>query len=474
MHIENLKDSLTDGIKLINLLEVISEDPMPRYNKHPRIINQKIENCLIALKFIAAHDIKLVNIGAEDLANGNQKLNLGLIWTLILRWQIRSQGNDSGAKQELLKWVQKKIPKANVKNFKTDWNDGRAINALVNACQPTECRDWESQTKGASSCTNGIDVAYNKMGIPRLLMGDEMANPKVDEHSVMTYISQFKNWDEENAHNKVHPADLCRAWGQGLVEGIQEEPGDFNISTPCDGKLVCKVTGPKGESIPCTMKPVGNGQYACTYTPKNAGLHKISITFDDKHIPGSIFNVNILEDLSLGGEGKIRVYYSTTTATLFQSRPMQELLEKKGVHLREDFEPWIPVDLMDRVDRDAVFKKSGTKNLPIVYIDDVYSGDWETLQKLEASGELDKRLKTLAQKTGAKGGLKSGQQVTSTLGANAGPQSVTLKSSTPTTTSAPKPTSSAAPKSNPNATHCPSCGQARKGKAKFCTCGNMF
>lgn len=184
----DLKDSLTDGIKLINLLEVISEDPMPRYNKHPRIINQKIENCLIALKFIAAHDIKLVNIGAEDLADGNQKLNLGLIWTLILRWQIKSRGNDSGAKTELLKWVQSKIPKANIKNFKSDWNDGHAVNALVNALQPNECQDWESQTNGTSSCTKGIDTAYKSMGIPKLLLGDEMSNPKVDEVTCLIFF----------------------------------------------------------------------------------------------------------------------------------------------------------------------------------------------------------------------------------------------------------------------------------------------
>lgn len=48
---------------------------------------------------------------------------------------------------------------------------------------------------------------------------------------------------------------------------------------------------------------------------------------------------------------------------------------------------------MDPKDRDAVFKKAGTKNLPIIYIDDVYVGDYPKLVELEKSGQLDRLLK---------------------------------------------------------------------------------
>ncbi len=51
-----------------------------------------------------------------------------------------------------------------------------------------------------------------------------------------------------------------------------------------------------------------------------------------------------------------RIFYSTTTASNEKTRPLQELLEAKKVHLRPDFEPWIPVDIMERDDREAVFR----------------------------------------------------------------------------------------------------------------------
>lgn len=42
--------------------------------------------------------------------------------------------------------------------------------------------------------------------------------------------------------------------------------------------------------------------------------------------------------------------------------------------------------------KDSIFRMAGTRNLPIVFIDDKYTGDFDTCAALEESGELDKRL----------------------------------------------------------------------------------
>lgn len=72
----------------------------------PRIRVQKVENVNKALEFIASRGVKLTNIGSEgtvksvycrphqtdilrvDIVDGNLKLILGMIWTLILRFTI--------------------------------------------------------------------------------------------------------------------------------------------------------------------------------------------------------------------------------------------------------------------------------------------------------------------------------------------------------------------------------------------------
>ena len=85
---------------------------------------------------------------STDIVDGHLKLILGLIWTLILHYSISmpTWEDDDGVpmkteqtpKQRLLGWVQNKIPNVPIRNFTTDWNDGRAIGALVDGVAPGE------------------------------------------------------------------------------------------------------------------------------------------------------------------------------------------------------------------------------------------------------------------------------------------------------------------------------------------------
>lgn len=88
-----------------------------------------------ALDFIKSRGIQMTNIGAEDVVDGNQKIILGLIWTLILRFTI-SDINEEGmtAKEGLLLWCQRKTAcydEVEVRDFSASWNDGLALYVLT-------------------------------------------------------------------------------------------------------------------------------------------------------------------------------------------------------------------------------------------------------------------------------------------------------------------------------------------------------
>ena len=138
LKIEDLETDLSDGIIFINLLEEISNKEVARkYNKKPRMRAQKLENLSFCFQFLKNEQIKLVSMGSEDVCDGNLKLILGLIWTLILRFQInRGDGGGGSAKNALLEWVRSQIPEYDIKNFTSDWQDGKAIYALANAVEP--------------------------------------------------------------------------------------------------------------------------------------------------------------------------------------------------------------------------------------------------------------------------------------------------------------------------------------------------
>lgn len=79
---------MRDGTKLIALLEVLSGEKLPvekgRVLRRPHFLS----NANTALQFLASKRIKLVNINPADLVDGRPPVVLGLIWTIILYFQV--------------------------------------------------------------------------------------------------------------------------------------------------------------------------------------------------------------------------------------------------------------------------------------------------------------------------------------------------------------------------------------------------
>lgn len=62
-NIGNLETDLSDGLRLVALIEVLAGRLLPKHNKRPTFRSQKLENVSVALKFLDDQGIKLVNIG---------------------------------------------------------------------------------------------------------------------------------------------------------------------------------------------------------------------------------------------------------------------------------------------------------------------------------------------------------------------------------------------------------------------------
>lgn len=81
-------------------------------------------------------------IGNVDIVNGNLKLILGLIWSLIVRYQI---GRSKFPPRKLmLAWLQAVLPECKVSNLTTDWNSGVLLSALIDYCKPGLFPHWRN------------------------------------------------------------------------------------------------------------------------------------------------------------------------------------------------------------------------------------------------------------------------------------------------------------------------------------------
>ncbi|KAK4692680.1 hypothetical protein P7C70_g9078, partial [Phenoliferia sp. Uapishka_3] len=213
-----------DGTRLIQLVEVLTDEDLGRYNRAPVMRVQKAENVIKALDKIKGMGVHLTNIGPEgafqfsililrhgrreltwdpapktDIMDGNRKLILGMIWLLVLRFLIANINEEgSNAKEGLLLWCQRRTQpyeEVDVKNFTTSWQDGLAFCALIHRHRP-DLIDWEGLRKGPEFREENTRLAFRiaaeSLGIPQLLdVEDVCGSKKPDEKSVMTYVAQY-------------------------------------------------------------------------------------------------------------------------------------------------------------------------------------------------------------------------------------------------------------------------------------------
>lgn len=207
------------------MLESLSNDTLGRYAAKPKLRVQRFENVNTGLDFIKSRGIQMTNIGAEDVVDGNQKIILGLIWTLILRFTI-SDINEEGmtAKEGLLLWCQRKTAcydEVEVRDFSGSWNDGLAFCALLDIHRP-DLIDYDALDKSdrRGNMQMAFDIAHKEIGIPKLLDVEDVCDvAKPDERSLMTYIAYwfhaFSQMEKvENAGRRVEKFvnNMAGAW----------------------------------------------------------------------------------------------------------------------------------------------------------------------------------------------------------------------------------------------------------------------
>ncbi|XP_077395395.1 uncharacterized protein syne2b isoform X3 [Festucalex cinctus] len=241
----DLFDDFRDGSKLLDLLEVMSNQRLTR--ERGRGPFQHRSNIEKGLAFLRRKSIKLVNINVPDIIDGKPAIILGLIWTIILQYHIeelasglsfssrqssmeslasldswRSAGSSGGgggalprggsplharfklsAKKALMLWVRQQCHKAgccvNVKDFKGSWRSGVLFLAILHALRRDLLVDL-SQAAGRSNKQNldqAFRLAERELGIPRLLEPDDVDVREPDEKSIMTYVAQFLQYSKD-------------------------------------------------------------------------------------------------------------------------------------------------------------------------------------------------------------------------------------------------------------------------------------
>ncbi|XP_065492818.1 calmin [Caloenas nicobarica] len=234
LKVKDLFVDIQDGKILMALLEVLSGQKLMHEYKSSTHRIFRLNNIAKALKFLEDSNVKLVSIDAAEIADGNSSLVLGLIWNIILFFQIKeltgnlnrnssSSSLSSGpsgpesdtshpstpsvernmsitvkdqrkAIRALLIWVQRKTRKYGVavQDFASSWRSGLAFLAIIKAIDSTLIDMKQALEKSSrENLEDAFSIAQNKLGVPRLLEPEDIMVESPDEQSIVTYVAQF-------------------------------------------------------------------------------------------------------------------------------------------------------------------------------------------------------------------------------------------------------------------------------------------
>lgn len=204
---------LRDGTVLIKLLEILTGKELKKEVGRMKV--HHMGNVNIALQTLRDNKVRITNINANDIVEGNPKLTLGLVWQVIQHWQVRDvlrsavyDIHTTNLEKALLTWCQnstKDYYDVNIKDFTSSWKNGLAFNALIHKHRPhlfdynelVERRDdYSSHMKYAEyTLENAFSVAQEKLQIERLL---DIEGKFADSRTSLIYYWHRKTWFEKN------------------------------------------------------------------------------------------------------------------------------------------------------------------------------------------------------------------------------------------------------------------------------------
>uniref|UniRef100_A0A671MZL2 Utrophin-like n=1 Tax=Sinocyclocheilus anshuiensis TaxID=1608454 RepID=A0A671MZL2_9TELE len=182
--IKDMFSELRDGRKLLDLLEGLTGNTLTKERGSTRV--HSLNNVNRVLQVLHQSSVDLVNIGGTDIVDGNHKLTLGLIWSIILHWQVK----------DVMKDVMSSLQQTNSEKILLSWvrNCTRNYsNSCCELCFRPNGFSWEEvvHLTPVERLDHAFTFAKDQLNIERLLDVEDVAVQLPDKKSIIMYVTSL-------------------------------------------------------------------------------------------------------------------------------------------------------------------------------------------------------------------------------------------------------------------------------------------
>ena len=198
--ISNLLEDLSDGTVLSQLLQELSGEKMPRLKPGTMRI-QKLANLNTVFTFLRNY-VKLVDIGPQDVLDGNETRVLGMLWSIISVFSIRSVNltmpgvrHMGDLKNRLIMWGQKNaeakssngciIPASII-----EMGTGQVLLAILSTAAPNKIPYAPERTE-IGTLRKAVKLAREVFNVPPMLDPEANPNARNIEKIVVMYLTEL-------------------------------------------------------------------------------------------------------------------------------------------------------------------------------------------------------------------------------------------------------------------------------------------
>ncbi|XP_065862486.1 fimbrin-1-like [Euphorbia lathyris] len=247
-YVNNVFEDVRNGWILLEVLDKVSPGSVnwKQASKPPiKMPFRKVENCNQAVKLGRQLKFSLVNVGGNDIVQGNKKLILAFLWQLMRynmlqllnNLRAHSQGKEV-TDTDILKWVNRKVRSSGRTSQTESFKDRSLSNGiffleLLSAVEPRVV-NWNLVTKGEIDDEKRLNATYiisvaRKLGCSIFLLPEDIM--EVNQKMILTLAASIMYWSlqkaiEEGVSSPIHSNGVAtpEASPAPSVSGEDESP----------------------------------------------------------------------------------------------------------------------------------------------------------------------------------------------------------------------------------------------------------